>query len=211
MLRASPGAPPLLGIERAGQTECFEFNEIMLSYIKQNPGIDTIVLAAHWAGVAEGTRYNDKEGEQTEFVDILADQTRPQQSLAELLQTGLHRTIQALLENGRKIIIVGPVPEVGQNVPSVNHIARITNRDINAMIAPTIEEFEARNEKVFSILAKVEKDFGLPVLRPSIVLCDEIICIVALEDGTSLYHDDHHLSTVGARYISEIFDAALAN
>jgi len=67
------------------------------------------------------------------------------------------------------------------------------------------------NEKVFSILAGVEKDFGLPVPMPSNILCDETICVVALEDGKSLYHDDDHLSTSGARYISEIFDAALTN
>jgi hypothetical protein len=78
------------------------------------------------------------------------------------------------------------------------------------MIAPTIGEFEARNEKVFTILATIEKEFGLPVLMPSNILCDEELCIVALEDGRALYHDDDHLSTVGARYISEIFDAALS-
>ena len=206
-----PGCPPLQGIERAGRTTCFDFNEKILSYINRNPGIDTIVLAAHWVGVAEGTRYKENNRERTVFVDILASQVQPQQTLAELLQTGLYRTIQTLLEDGRKIVVVGPVPEVGQDVPSANHIARITNRDVNAMIAPTTEEFEARNEKVFSILAAVEKDFGLPVPMPSSILCDERICAVALENGTSLYHDDDHLSTIGARYVSEILDASLTN
>ncbi len=206
-----PGCPPLQGIERAGRTTCYEFNEKMLSFINQNPGIDTIVLAAHWVGVAEGTRYKESDRERTVFVDLLAGQDQPQQTLAELLQTGLHRTIQTLLENGREIIVVGPVPEVGQDVPAANHIAKVTNRDVNAMIAPTTEEFEDRNEKVFSILAGVEKDFGLPVPMPSNILCDETICAVALENGTSLYHDDDHLSTIGARYVSEIFDAILAN
>jgi len=42
-------------------------------------------------------------------------------------------------------------------------------------------------------------------------LCDERICVVALENGTSLYHDDDHLSTIGARYVSEILDASLTN
>jgi len=207
---SKPGCPPLLGIERAGRTECFDFNETMQSYIKQNPTIDTVVLAAHWAGVAEGTRYNEEDGESTKLLDLLADQDQPQQSRPELLYTGLSRTIQSLLVIGKKIIIVGPVPEVGHDVPSVNHVALITNRDVNAMIAPTIGEFEARNEKVFTILARIEKEFGLPVLMPSNVLCDEELCIVALEDGRALYHDDDHLSTVGARYISEIFDAALS-
>jgi peptidoglycan/LPS O-acetylase OafA/YrhL len=208
---SKPGCPPLLGIERVGRTECFDFNETMLSYIKRNPTIDTVVLAAHWAGIAEGTRYNDENRPRTELIDLLADQDQQTQSRLELLETGLRRTIRTLVEDGRKIIVVGPVPEVGHDVPSVNHIAQITNRDVNAMIAPGIEEFEVRNANVFSILARIEKDLGLPVLRPSSILCNETMCIVALEDGTSLYHDDDHLSTVGARYISEIFDAALTN
>ena len=78
------------------------------------------------------------------------------------------------------------------------------------MIAPTIGEFEARNATVFTILARIENEFGIPILMPSNILCDEALCIVALEDGRALYHDDDHLSTVGARYISEIFDAALS-
>ena len=127
------------------------------------------------------------------------------------METGLHRTIQALREKGRKVVLVGPVPEVGHNVPSVNHIAQITNRDVNAMIAPTTEVFAMRSEKAFSILTKIETELGVPVLRPSDILCNESLCIVALEDGTALYHDEDHLSTAGAKYISEIFDSALAN
>jgi hypothetical protein len=77
------------------------------------------------------------------------------------------------------------------------------------MIAPTIEEFAMRSEKAFSILTKIEADLGIPVLRPSDKLCNESLCIVALQDGTVLYHDEDHLSTAGAQYISEIFDSAL--
>ena len=43
------------------------------------------------------------------------------------------------------------------------------------------------------------------------MLCNEVSCNVALADGTALYRDDHHLSTDGARYISEMFDPAFAN
>jgi hypothetical protein len=128
-----------------------------------------------------------------------------------MMQTGLERTIQALHQIGRKIIIVGPVPEVGQNVPSVNHIARITNRDVNDMIAPTAAEFEIRNARSSAILSMIEERLGVTVVWPADILCDERRCIVALEDGTSLYHDDDHLSTAGARYVSEIVDPVLSN
>jgi len=208
---SKPGCAPLRGIERESQPDCSEFNESMLSFVIQDPNIDTVVLAAHWAAFAEGSRYNDEGAGPSRVLDVLAEQGAPPQDRPALMKTGLSRTIQALRENGRRVILVGPVPEIGHNVPSVNHIARITNRDVNAMIAPTIEEFEARSEKAVSVLTAVEEELGTPVIWPSRVLCNEKLCIVALEDGTSLYHDDDHLSTDGARYVSEILDSPLSN
>ena len=208
---SKPGCAPLRGIERFGRTGCAEYNELVLAYVIENPLIETVVLAAHWTAAAEGVHYNDESGQQSKLVDSLADQNQSEQSQLELLEAGLYRTIQALRENGRKVVIAGPVPEVGHNVPSVNHIAQITNRDVNAMIAPTVEEFAMRSKKAFSVLTKLESELGVPVLRPSNKLCNETLCIVALENGTALYHDEDHLSTAGAQYISEIFDSTLAN
>jgi peptidoglycan/LPS O-acetylase OafA/YrhL len=207
---SKPGCAPLLGIERVGRTGCFEFNETMRSYIEERPELETVILMAHWTGVAEGTRYNDQDGERFEYYDVLADSDAPRPSSSELVEIGLYRTIRALLDADRDVIIVGPVPEVGHNVPSVNHIALITNRDVNAMIAPTRKEFDVRNEKIMSLLVRIEDDLALPVLRPSDVLCDEARCIVALDNGEPLYHDHHHLSTIGARFISGIFDTPLS-
>jgi peptidoglycan/LPS O-acetylase OafA/YrhL len=208
---SKPGCPPLRGMERFGRPGCAEYNEVVLSYVIENPAIETVFLAAHWTAYAQGNHYNEEQDRQIKLVDSLSDENQPEQNQLELIEIGFYRTIKALRDNGRTVFIVGPVPEVGHNVPSVNHIAQITNRDVNAMIAPTIDEFAKRSEKAFSILTKIETDLGVPVLRPSDKLCNESLCIVALEDGTALYHDEDHLSTAGAKYISEIFDSALAN
>ena len=207
---SKPGCPPLLGIRRQKQPECTKYNEALLSLVQQDPNIKTVVLAAHWTGFTEGTKYNDEGSGPSETIDEMAEPGAPAQDRPALLSTGLHRTIQALQDAGRQVIIIGPVPEVGHNVPSVNHIAKITNRDVNEMIAPSIKAFEARNARSFSILKTVAEALAVPVLWPSGVLCNAEMCIVALEDGTSLYHDDDHLSTEGARYVSTILDAELA-
>ncbi|MGI9220304.1 MAG: acyltransferase family protein [Woeseiaceae bacterium] len=208
---SKPGCPPLRGIERERRPGCSEFNEALLSYVILNPNVDTVILAANWTGVLEGTRYNDETAGQNKVIDVMAGKDAPQQDATELIKTGLYRTIQTLRDNGRRIILVGPVPEVGHNVPSVNHIARITDRDVNAMIAPTIEEFKIQNTKTISFLEMVADDLGIPVVWPSDILCNDRLCIVALDDGTTLYHDDDHLSTAGARFISEILDQPLSN
>jgi len=183
----------------------------MLSYIGDNPGIEAVILAANWTGVVEVARYMDEGGERAQLQDTLASAGDPPQSPAELMATGLTRTIQVLQELGRRVIIVGPVPEIGHNVPSVNHIARVTNRDVNDMIAPTIEEYESRSAQSVSILSTIAEQFDVPAIWPSEILCNERRCVVALDDGVPLYHDDDHLSTAGAQYVSEILDPVLSD
>jgi len=197
--------PPLRRIERLGRTGCNEFNETVFSYIESNPDIDTVILIARWTLSAVGTRYKSEDGDPIELVDVLSGRS-PQESQSDLFEAGLFRTVRSLLAINKRVVVVGPVPEVGHDVPSINHIALITNRDVNSMIAPNREEFDARNMEVSLILSRLHNDLGVQVLSPSSLLCDETSCRVALQDGSALYRDDHHLSTIGAKYVSEMFD-----
>ena len=206
-IASASACAPLQGMDRVSKPGCLAFTTTVLSYAEQRPEIDTVFLIGRWAISAEGTRYTNEDGDPFELVDTFEGGNA---SPGDLFETGLTRTVKALLAANKKVVIVGPVPEVGHNVPSVNHVAMITNRDVNEMIAPTIEEFETRNQKVFAVLSQLQTEYGVDVLMPSVFLCDESICKVALDDGTSLYRDDHHVSTFGAKYISEMFDASLA-
>ncbi len=199
----------LQGMDRIGKQGCLEFNETVLDFVEQHPEVEAIILIGRWAISAEGTRYTNEDGDPFELVDTVAGPEK-QTDPGKMFETGLERTIRSLTEANRRIVIVGPVPEVGHDVPSINHIAQITNRDVNAMIAPTVAEFEARNAKVMSVLTGLQAKYGIELLSPASLLCDDAICRVALDDGTALYRDDHHLSTFGAKYVSEIFDDVLA-
>jgi peptidoglycan/LPS O-acetylase OafA/YrhL len=208
-IASTSACSPLQGMRRVGKSKCLKFTSTVLSFAKSHPDIETVILIGRWAISAEGTRYPNEDGDPFEIVDTFEGESR-QADPRKLFETGLSRTVRSLLEANKKVVIVGPVPEVGHDVPSVNHIALITNRDVNSMIAPTVDEFETRNEKVFSVLSRLENELGVRVVLPSDILCDEAICSVALEDGTSLYRDDHHLSTFGSKYVSEIFDPVFA-
>jgi peptidoglycan/LPS O-acetylase OafA/YrhL len=210
VIASQSACPPLLGIERIGRSGCVEFNNAVNSYIDANPTITTVFLVGRWTNVTEGKRYKNEEGKPIEFRDTLEPGDRAQNS-PQLLESGLGRTIESLRASGRNVVLVGPVPEVGHDVPSINRIALITDKDVNAMIAPTAKEFQDRNESVLSVLSKLESNSGIRIISPSTLLCNEVSCNVALADGTALYRDDHHLSTDGARYISEMFDPAFAS
>ena len=200
--------PPLQNVIRPGRNECHDFNVAALDYVSKRPEIETVILAGRWVLSVEGTRYKDEDGNPVVLVDVsrTGDDDR---SRSELFEVGLLGTISTLQAMGKRIVIVGPVPEVGYNVPSKNHIAQITGQDINEMIAPKIDEFRARNSEVLEILQVIEST-GRVVVRPAQMLCTDVYCRVALEDGTALYRDDHHLSTFGSKHVSSVFDPVFA-
>ena len=205
-LASKTACAPLLGIERQGRKKCLKFNETVFSFIEGHAGIGTVILSARWGLAAEGSRYKEEDGDPIVLIDTLATAGQPEHQ-HELTANALYRTVLSLQAIGKRVLVVGPVPEVGYDVPSVNHIALITNRDVNSMIAPSRSDFESRNKNVLSILSRLRDELHVKILSPSTLLCDETICRVALEGGIALYRDDHHLSTFGAKSISELFDA----
>jgi peptidoglycan/LPS O-acetylase OafA/YrhL len=54
--------PPLLSIDRAGETSGLEFNQAILAYVSGRPEIETVILAARWAFSTNGTRYKNESG-----------------------------------------------------------------------------------------------------------------------------------------------------
>ncbi|MCH7822367.1 MAG: acyltransferase [Proteobacteria bacterium] len=197
--------PPLQEIVRPGRLDCHEFNSTILDYISQHGEIDTVILAARWTLSVKGTRYKNEDGSLVELLDI-RDSLSTRSSGRELLDAGLRRTIRSLKDLGQRVVVVGPIPEIGYRVPSANHIALITGRDVNAMIAPRLDEYLDRNEEVLEIITQIQKDAAIEVVRPASILCNESFCRVALENGVALYRDDHHLSTFGSKHVSIIFD-----
>jgi hypothetical protein len=103
------------------------------------------------------------------------------------------------------VVVIAPLPEIGYNVSSANFIATRTGRDINALIAPTLDEYLSRNQRTLAILETIEQKYGIQLIEPWKILCVDEKCRVAV-DGIPLYGDDDHLSTYGSEMISPIFD-----
>ncbi|MDA1064441.1 MAG: acyltransferase family protein [Proteobacteria bacterium] len=158
--------PPLWNIDRPGRTDCHEFNVAVLDYVSRHAAIDTVVIAACWTLSVRGTRYKDEDGDLVEVVDITAPAGDPRTS-RELFEAGLRGTVSALRDLGKRVVIVGPVPEIGYSVPATNHIAKITGRDVNEMIAPSIEEFRERNSEILEVIKRLEDEGAVEVVRPA--------------------------------------------
>jgi peptidoglycan/LPS O-acetylase OafA/YrhL len=203
------GCSPLLGVDRKGRHSCSDFNEVMINYVRDHPNLDTIILASRWALSAEGTRYKNEEGKGVLLVNTLTGPVKTDTN-ASLFNAGLDETVRALVKMGRKVVLITEVPEIGYDVPSAFSIAERTGRDLNKIIAPSLNEYRARNANVSLALASAARDAAVQIVDPSKVLCANKTCLV-VADGLALYRDDDHLSTYGAEYIAKIFDSIFEN
>ena len=198
------GCAPLLGIDREGQKPCGEFNAAIINYLQEHPNLETVILASRWALSAEGTRYKNEEGKS---LILISEVPNPDgvSSNANLFKAGLNQTVNKLLEMGRKVVIVTQVPEIGYDVPSAFSIAMRTGRNLNNVIAPSLDEYNDRNIIVTSVIETIAEKSNIMIVDPSKALCMDERCLI-VSDERPLYRDDDHLSTFGAQYIAHIFD-----
>ena len=189
---------------QVGDVPCIEYNRMALSYIKDHPEIKTVILASRWTIWLEESRYKEEDGVSSYLTDALGE--APSDASEEYLFTlGFERTIKAILELDRSVVVVAPLPEIGYDVPSANFIASRTGRDINELIAPSLDEYFARNQGTFEILKSFEQKYGIQIIEPWKILCTEGKCRVSINE-IPLYNDDDHLSVFGSELITPIFD-----
>lgn len=204
-LVVASGCPPLDKIVRQGRATCDAFNTDVLAYLAAHDEISTVIMAARWTFIVSGDYVKREESYALKLIDLQATQPDDTDN-ASVLEIGLRRTIERLQELGKNVVLVGPVPEIGYDVPSATFVALKTNRDVNALISPTVSEHEKRNSKVTAIFDGLQGNTAVSaIVYPSEYLCDPDYCKVAI-GNSPLYRDDNHLSTSGSKYLARMFD-----
>jgi peptidoglycan/LPS O-acetylase OafA/YrhL len=112
----------------------------------------------------------------------------------------IKQTLDRLRTAGIDVVIVGPVPEIGWNVPSV--LAAKEWRKQPMPEGPSLADFMSSQRKILPILRELEHD-AVPIVYPHEVLCRSS-CLVQL-NGQILYRDSEHLTTQGADLLRPMF------
>jgi hypothetical protein len=190
------GCPPLLDVPIT--EHCFGYNAAVIRYIAKHPELKTIILIARWAMYAEGSYYEPGLN-----AEAYGDENKTEAISFDL---GLKRTVDTLTELDRTVVVVTQTPEIGYYVPAAYFTALRTGRDVNALIAPTLEEYQLRNHNVIrTINAIKQQKRNFFIIDISSALCRDNVCLAAL-NNEPLYRDDNHLSSYGSLSISYIFD-----
>ncbi len=204
LFAGSPSCVPLVGVDRYDVPQCRAFNDSVLAMILRHREITTVILMARWGKAAQGTAYgNEGHG----FVAIGDDQGRAMKPSdnAAIFARGLRRTIAALRADGRQVLLVGPVPEIGWTVPQV--LARL-ELEHKPVVSPPTRQFYERETAVLPLFHAMAAKKGVSAVFPHQYLCQNGHCAVR-KDGIPLYRDEHHLSAYGAKELEPLLSHAI--
>jgi peptidoglycan/LPS O-acetylase OafA/YrhL len=193
--------PPLIGATRPQKPACTPINEGFLRALTDSRSIETVILSARWGWWAESVPYKSEGGTPV----TLAFDAQPAGGAGNhaALAAGLEATVSALLDAGKRVWLVGPVPEVGYNVPRYFYLRSLGFAE-GLDIAPTLAEFDRRQAFVLATLNDLARRYPVGTIWPHELLCNDTGCAIA-RDGKLLYSDDDHLSVFGARSIAGLF------
>ena len=166
------GCPPSLDTTMPVRPRCPRRNRQVLSYLQAHSSIDTVVLAAYF----ELDRYSRD-----------AD-----------FDSGFLAAVDALLAAGKRVIVVGPIPQQPFDVPRLLATAKVWHQPEPTGVPSSV--FLARSEPMRDLVAKAQER-GASVVFPHEILCDANTCGM-MRDGTMLYMDSNHPSIEAARMIA---------
>lgn len=200
--------PPVRAVRTSLENlRCPQHNELASKYILGSDQIETVVLIARWSFYFEGSRFDNGEGG-VEFgapsLVIPVKDGDPGMSLTarkSALENALRNEVIKLLEGGKKVVILGPIPEAGWDVPY--YLARKVQHNPKQLVSElstSAEVYLSRSASASGALNALPEHPNLTILDPSAFLCggqDQTRCMLTANEQP-LYRDDDHLSKYGS-------------
>lgn len=175
--------PPMLAVDNAIQPICLARNLAVKKYILANPDIKTVVMSAYWS------TYFREDGPLTEQAG------NPTAKGVDAAKKALARTIQWLGDNGKQVVLLGPVPVYEKSVPLALALEKASDQTFQHS---SIGEQRKKHVTFFEVIEGQNsgKEGGFSFLDPLQWICTDD-CMV-MKDGVPLYRDSNHLNLAGA-------------
>jgi len=217
------GCPPLRGLYRHdtasyGDT-CDRHYHDAYDEVIHDTTIQTVVIVARFPLYLESLRYDNGEGgvekgptKQVIYDDInFKNAIRPQSQRRDLIAARIIEDVKSLLEAGKKVVLVYPIPEVGWDAPIIG-VKKAWKSQKNITISTSFKQFTVRNAYTLAILDSLGEHENIKRVYPHKSFCNTYIhgrCI-AIYESNSFYRDSNHLSNSGANLIvDEIVEATV--
>ena len=192
------GCAPLLGTRTAnelGVDECTEYRERVVDFLTDpDNSIGAVFLSARWSVYATGI-LTEVGGSYVQLIEDDQSQELGPQENRRVFTRALKRTVDTLRAAHKEIVIVGDVPAVGWDVPTILALSAQHHADLpRPMSRRETEEKHDFVDRVFLEMAKQGDITFVPVWD---LLCSGH-CLIVI-DNRPIYSDDGHLSLFGAQ------------
>lgn len=207
------GCPPIFGIDvsNPNRPDCRLYTASVLRYLDAHPELHTVVLMARFAAYVDGADVEPGAMDEREPEMLITDAGRAiadPYDRRDRYVRALDATVRLLRSQGRRVLIVYPVPEAGVDVPTtLARLARV-GRD-PAAFTRRRTMYAGRQRWMIPALDSIVSSSGAIAVHPERLLCDAVICRV-FAGGDPLYSDAHHLSNSGAVFVMPAFAELLA-
>ncbi len=200
---------PISDYLRGGESaDCIAFRNAAYADLTSPGARSPVVLMARWTVVFDPTPFDNGEGgREPRFHD--AEVVSPEQKERRAAQ--LRATVESLLNNGRRVVLVYPIPEVGWHVPNFLAYRSLFSDNSTVTLSTSMKVFESRTAPAVAALDGIPDHPGLLRFRPSDLLCNRAVpgrCVAQVGE-TPLYFDDDHLSMFGAGLVADAIVAAM--
>jgi len=179
---------------------CEKFRSDFFSKLDTESVPDTLILLQRWSSAIEGDLFDNQEGG-VEIAEFRSEHVKNGIDKKLIKMKLFKDSIQKLLANGKRVVVVYPVPEMGWNVTKRMLRLYSLNRKVAADDASTsYAVFKERNKNAYEMLDSIGEHRNLIRIYPEKIFCNTYIpqrC-AAHVNGVPLYYDDDHLTKYGA-------------
>ena len=183
------------------------------NFLTENSNL-IVILHYRWTLKILETFYDNEEGHREKsnliydyYIEPNNIKTLSQKQRQKYIREELISRINYIINQGHKLILVYPVPEMGFNVPTVLNSKFIKKRLFFSQFSIPILQgsynvYKKRTKPIFEILDSIQNS-NIYRVYPHKFFCDTIIkdrC-VANDAENIFYHDGDHLSLVGSKYV----------
>lgn len=202
--------PPLRDIKPLSPSDvdmvCWKLRKNFFESLARSSGEipKVVVINARWALLMERDRFDNEKGGVESGDKWVWDFGGMNVNYPDLMRNEIVDAIEEILNTGRKVVLIYPVPEMGWEVPKVLAKRQFTGKILTTVDGSTLYPvYLKRNKRAIEALDSLGERDNLIRIRPDKLLCNTFISgrCVAHMDGVPLYFDNNHLSNEGAKLI----------
>ena len=209
--------PPAIGVYRTEMADdCPAYNQAVRDYLATPGAPEMLVVLARWSLYLEGDYFDNRQGgvESTSTLyalpvgkglDYIRDPGR-----VDAVGALFRQSIQHMLDTGKRVVLVYPVPEAGWDVPLRLAREEIIGRPEAEALSTSYAVFQDRARNANAQLDLIPDHPNLVRVKPEALLCNSFVPDRCANEanGEPLYADDDHLNTLGAAMLSARIVAA---